>query len=857
VCAFGQDAFVVVVGKGDTPVVAGTYAGKGRVLVLGHNGYLGREALESADTGRLVRNGLRWLAGKRRSPRVACPGKPDLVRVLDDLGMRAVDQPGLDKVDCVVLDPGAALSRERLAELRAFLEQGGGLLAASTGWGWQQLNTDLVLARDLPGNRLLVPYGLAFSTETVGTTGPLGFVTPGPPPALCHAGAAFEALCGGELEGERLERALGRLAAAVVCLPDHEPSLVLPLRNWLAEHGNEPALADLAEKNRARDWRPLTERWGEWSVAGPFASSKADVTLALGPEKELSRMTAGGPGPDLEASWRARGTRVEWRALELRADGRELDVGEVNFAQALVPPTDKKGDWTARSAAFLYRRVELDEQREYALQIGSDDGARVWLDGELVLDREEALPVDEDRIDLVLRLAPGAHHLLVKVVNASGRWAFRMQPLTDPMGQGAIDAAIDRGVTFLMSLQQVDGSWAGEHAYGPGMSAYATYALAKSAVPLDHPAIRRGLAFVEANPANHTYSVSCVIQALLACRREGRPESVGRAVEQMLDFQESNGMWGYPIYPDGTGRPPDLSTTLYAALALRAAHLRGYDVDADVWNGMIAGALRCWNGEPGRGGKVEPAGFSYRVKEKTTGSMTTAGVSVLAIAREALAGRVDRRLARDCEAALASGLGWIEQHLSWGENAGNKRFHMFWIYGVERCGNLLGRDVLGGTHWYRGGAKFLVERQNEDGSWEGATGDTHKTRDTILALLFLNRATRPTSGEGVERRLDVLAAEGPERDVWVRATGTGPWNVWISASRPSSRCRGWASGRSSRASRPRPRSSSRARCGSRSGPRSTRSPWPTRSTAMRTSCAAWPPRSRPRPTTATRSRAWR
>jgi hypothetical protein len=773
VCAFGPDAFVVVVGGNDVPVVAGARAGKGRVLIFGHNGYLGREALESADTGRLVRNGLRWLAGRKRGLRVSCPGKPDLARVLDDLGMKVADKEELDRVDCIVLDPGAPMTRERLAELTAFLEDGGGLLAASTGWGWQQLNSDLLLARDLPGNRLLTPYGIAFGTETVGATGEVGFLTPGPPPPLCHAGDAFAVLRQGELTDESRERALARLSGAILCLPDHEPTLVLPLRRWLAEHGSDPELADLAKRNHDRDWRPLTERWSEWHVAGPFASSKADVTAPLPPEKELENLVAGGPGPDLEAMWRVRGARFGWRALDVKSDGRDLDVGEVNFTKVL-PGAETKG-----SAAYLYRRVDVDEEREYALQIASDDGARIWLDGELVVDRADALPIGEQRIDLVLRLAPGAHHLLVKVVNRAGRWAFRMQPLTDPLAPGAINAAIDRGVAYLLSLQQVDGSWAGETGYGPGMTAYCVYALAKSALPLDDPAIRRGLAFVDANEANHTYSVSCVLQALDACHRDGVPEGMEAYVQRLVGYQFPTGLWGYPVYPDGTGRPEDLSTTLYAALALRGAHERGVRIDEDVWNDMIEGTLRCWGGEIGRGGKAEPAGFSYRINGHATGSMTTAGVSILAIAREALGGRVDRRLAKECEAALESGLGWIEQHLSWGENMGDKRFHMFWIYGVERCGNLLGRDVLAGAHWYRGGAKFLVERQNEDGSWEGATGDTHKTRDTILALLFLNRATKPTSGEGVARRLDVLAAEDEGLDVRVRATGRGPWNVWV------------------------------------------------------------------------------
>jgi hypothetical protein len=781
VCAFGPQAFVVVVGTANAPVVAGAEAGDGRVLALGHNGYLG-EALETDDTGRFARNALVWLSGGKRSPRVACPGKPELARRLADLGLKAETHADLEGVDCVVVDAGAPLSRDRLDELAAFVEDGGGLLAAATGWGWQQLNADLTLARDLPGNRLLTHYGLAFTLETVrpvaeATT----FETTMRPPALAHAGTAFETLRDGRLDAATRPLATARLTAALGCLPDHETMFVLPLRRYLDGNAAEDTeLAALARKNRERGWRPIGERWGEWRVLGPFAVPKPDIAATLAPEKELMRLAVDSAGPDLAAPWRSRKERLHWRRLELPEDGRDLDVGEIDLERALRGASTAAAP-TSRAAAYLYRRIEADEESEHMLQLGADDGLRIWLNGALVVDRLAAQSVDKERVDLVLRLPRGTSHLVAKVVNDTGRWSFRMQEPSSPLAQAAIDAAVHRALAFLVNTQQVDGSWSGEAGYGPGMTAYVTYSLSRSGVTLDHPSLRRALAYVEAHEAHHTYSLSCRIQALAACRPEEHEQELARDVERMIGWQESSGLWGYPVYPDGTARPVDLSTTLYAALALRAAHGHGHKIAADVWNRMIEGTLRCWNGEAGqrsRKNTVQPAGFSYRIDGKTTGSMTTAGVSILAIAREALEGRVDRRLSKECETALESGLAWIEDHSNWGENVGNTRFHMFWVYGVERAGSLLGRDVLGGVPWHRAGAEYLIGRQNEDGSWEGATGDTHKTRDTLLGLLFLSRATRPMSGAESSRE-KALAAEGPELDVWLRATGSDPFDVWI------------------------------------------------------------------------------
>jgi hypothetical protein len=68
------------------------------------------------------------------------------------------------------------------------------------------------------------------------------------------------------------------------------------------------------------------------------------------------------------------------------------------------------------------------EETDCLLLFGSDDGAKVWLNDELIhkIDRGRGLKVDEDRIEA--RLQPGWNRFLVKVYQGKGGWglAFRL-----------------------------------------------------------------------------------------------------------------------------------------------------------------------------------------------------------------------------------------------------------------------------------------------------------------------------------------------------------------------------------------------------------------------------------------------
>ena len=56
--------------------------------------------------------------------------------------------------------------------------------------------------------------------------------------------------------------------------------------------------------------------------------------------------------------------------------------------------------------------------------MGSDDGIKIWLNGELVNDKwiRRISRIDDDIVPL--RLKKGKNQLLIKIQNATGDWSF-------------------------------------------------------------------------------------------------------------------------------------------------------------------------------------------------------------------------------------------------------------------------------------------------------------------------------------------------------------------------------------------------------------------------------------------------
>ncbi|MBC8105914.1 MAG: hypothetical protein H7Z14_04940 [Anaerolineae bacterium] len=176
-CVYG-DAFAIAAAPVDgalAPIIAAGAIGKGRVVAFGHEGYFSREALAAADTKRLVRQAISYAAAARKDPtapiRVAAYNRAGIELLADNACVvTRAERPDLDlklhDIDVLVIAAGDVRQID-IDPLTKFIERGGGVLCGVPGWGWQSLNTKLILSNDLAANTLFERAGIVWADGTI------------------------------------------------------------------------------------------------------------------------------------------------------------------------------------------------------------------------------------------------------------------------------------------------------------------------------------------------------------------------------------------------------------------------------------------------------------------------------------------------------------------------------------------------------------------------------------------------------------------------------------------------------------------------------------------------------------------
>lgn len=378
--------------------------------------------------------------------------------------------------------------------------------------------------------------------------------------------------------------------------------------------------------------------------------------------------------------------------------------------------------------------------------------------------------------------------------------------------QEAINAAIDKGADWLRTQQKPNGAYAPvtvltQAHYEIGATALIGMALLacgdvpqwrakKKGAPAT--AVDRVMAFCRekdktlvGNAGRTTYETGALIMFVTEYYREppveekpqghttqghggknpcNLPPDVQAWVQDMATWlctvQKESGGWGYPMQRE------DCSNIQYALLGLKAARDCGAVVPVTVFEKALRFAL-AWQEQDGpkvkrieadAGGYAFEAGdrargFTYLHSgpgEAVTGSMTTSGIAVMAIANEALLKpkrleRYDAAAEGRTARAIQDAFCWLDLNWDVTKNPGRgaPNWHLYYLYGLERAGALASRALVGPHDWYVEGAKHLVGLQKPDGRWStGALGNPNEYEgsdvlDTAWALLFLKRATRP------------------------------------------------------------------------------------------------------------------
>lgn len=174
-------------------------------------------------------------------------------------------------------------------------------------------------------------------------------------------------------------------------------------------------------------------------------SAVRPLRLSLGAEGDLLGWLVAGPYPD-PGAFQLRGTGFNGiYPAEKELESREFDwaVGQPGAPHAwrLLMGTRSRGldlvpTLGSGAELFAYCTADLIAPRDEAVQLlfGSDDGARVFLNGTRVFSKEVPRGVRRDEDRVVLPLKRGRNHLLFKIEQLNQGWGL-MARLVDGAGR--------------------------------------------------------------------------------------------------------------------------------------------------------------------------------------------------------------------------------------------------------------------------------------------------------------------------------------------------------------------------------------------------------------------------------------
>jgi len=399
------------------------------------------------------------------------------------------------------------------------------------------------------------------------------------------------------------------------------------------------------------------------------------------------------------------------------------------------------------------------------------------------------------------------------------------EPTPEPEAEAApldaqIKQAIEKGVAFLRTQQLPTGSWGDLNSKAPtysgggnphqhplGATAMAIYAMLKCDVPVTDPAIVKGLAWLKkagVKENSSAYELSATLLAVTATadpfKKTKDAAAAGAKVrlapefkpfaaalqKALMDRRHPRG-WRYSKLAAGNpGGTEDVSSTMFAMLALTAADRCGVPLDPNVVVGVASYVLTLQEKEgpevpravrarrpaaakpdkdkgryagPGSSDVKDHArGFHYSIDPSTkeddqvvTGARTACGIGVLTLARYFLSNaKMDPAKAtvpaKTLDRGIYDGLAWLAQNFSASSNPGAPGGRMInYLYSTERAMDLVGADRLGEHTWYVEMVQALLPLQEERGSWDTKdvqVGERGPVVDTAYALLFLRRAAQ-------------------------------------------------------------------------------------------------------------------
>jgi hypothetical protein len=155
---------------------------------------------------------------------------------------------------------------------------------------------------------------------------------------------------------------------------------------------NEDELIDLVAYMQTLQTAALTP--ASFQLAGPFKAGNMAAAL----DKPFA--------PEAAA-----GTRIEWRMLRPEPNGY-FDLAKFH------------GTAAANSASYLLAEIESPADQDAEMLLGTDDGAKLWVNGKEVFKTEATRAAAPGQNSVPVKLKKGTNAILLKVANGNNPHGF-------------------------------------------------------------------------------------------------------------------------------------------------------------------------------------------------------------------------------------------------------------------------------------------------------------------------------------------------------------------------------------------------------------------------------------------------
>lgn len=140
----------------------------------------------------------------------------------------------------------------------------------------------------------------------------------------------------------------------------------------------------------------------DWWITGSFDNKDLKGLATVFPPENGFDSTQIFTGKD--------GMKVGWRKHN------ETTTGYINFAKLFNPSEE--------TVAYAFKKVYLAEAKTVTYGVGSNDGVKVWINGEVVLDRSISRRADPNQDVITVQMKKGENTILVKVDQLKRGWGF-------------------------------------------------------------------------------------------------------------------------------------------------------------------------------------------------------------------------------------------------------------------------------------------------------------------------------------------------------------------------------------------------------------------------------------------------